>query len=627
MPLDVVTRAYDNARQGANTTEVILTPQAIRTRGIARIMSLTIPDDPRLEAQPLVVSGVPMADGQKRDLLLQASMGNTIYAFDANTGVEQWRRNLGRPITGNPSIDAHSINILWGILSTPVVDPAASVLYACAWISEDGTPQAGQHCLAALNLRDGTLAKPLLNLEGAVYAAPGLPRQQFRSAERKQRAALTLTQEAVLIPFGTIAETAATARGWLIAVDTRSWKIAATWCSTVTGSGGGIWQSGAGPAIDKDGAIYVVTGNGDFDPGKSDFGESIVKLRYTPPANRRPGSLTVQAWWAPWTDRARVAAVARADPDDPPRPSNLRLTSLYAHALRMGLLAPEMPHPAETGVISASPPDPVDPRIATLVRNFHGEMMMDSLWMDQDLGAGGPVVVDSVDAALVAGKDGVLFTARLSDLGNTQPADLVPPRNAANYGRLKSPPILYTYYDPAIDPAPADIQRLNLYPESATRHLHGTPVVWTSQAHGLMHFCGGENGNLRAWSLGADGSSTYLACSAEYASPQSRRPPGGMPGWSLTLSANGTADGIVAAMIPYGDANMELTPGRFLVYDAQNFTTYADGSRGLAVLWDSEQWGPEHVFTHPKFNRPIVWNGRIFRPSYDGRVDVYRLVQ
>ena len=69
----------------------------------------------------------------------------------------------------------------------------------------------------------------------------------------------------------------------MIAVDTAKWAVAASWCSTGRGSGGGIWMSGAGPAIQSDGSIWVVTGNGDFD-GKVDFGESVVRLRYTPAA-------------------------------------------------------------------------------------------------------------------------------------------------------------------------------------------------------------------------------------------------------------------------------------------------------------------------------------------------------
>jgi hypothetical protein len=47
-----------------------------------------------------------------------------------------------------------------------------------------------------------------------------------------------------------------------------------------------------------------------------------------------------------------------------------------------------------------------------------------------------------------------------------------------------------------------------------------------------MHFVGGENSALRAWTLSANGGSTYQAGSNEIASPQSPRPPGGMPGWA-----------------------------------------------------------------------------------------------
>jgi hypothetical protein len=94
-----------------------------------------------------------------------------------------------------------------------------------------------------------------------------------------------------------------------------------------------------------------------------------------------------------------------------------------------------------------------------------------------------------------------------------------------------------------------------------------------------------------------------------------------MAGWNITLAADQGADGIVVAIVPYKDSNMMLSPGRFLVYDAQDFAENPDGSKRLQVIWDSEEWDPEHAFTLPKFNRPIVWNGRIYRPTYDGRID------
>jgi outer membrane protein assembly factor BamB len=618
MAPSITTRGYNLARTGATDHEMVLSATAVRTRGIGRLFSMQIPDDPRLEAQPLAVGGLRMASGQTHDVIFQASMGNTVYAFDAQTGTVLWRTNLGKPIVGTKQIDAWLINVHWGILSTPVIDEASGLLYACAWISDDGTAAKGQHFLAALRLADGSLAHPLLNLEGATYAPRGLPSQKFASAQRKQRAALALTQGHVLIPFGTIAESASTARGWLIAVDVAAWRLAAAWCSTVTGWGGGIWHSGAGPAIASDGSIFVITGNGSFGPEKGDYGESILKLSLRTGAS---ASLTAASWWTPWTDAGRTGGNPEGD-DDVPLPSNVSKTSVLGHAKRIGIARPRMPHMDTDNVTTGS--DETDPMIAALI-DSHMDSMSGSAWDDQDFGSGGPVYAQAAGAILAAGKDGVLYTTNAAGLGNTEPAGLAPGNVAANYAKLRAPPILYTYYDPAMQPAPPSPTALNKLPGGATRHLHGSPVLWQSAAHGLMHFVGGENSALRAWTLAADGSSTYQAGSNEIASPLSPRPPGGMPGWSITVAANNGADGIIVAMVPYKDSNMLLSPGRFLVYDAQNFATNPDGSKRLQVIWDSENWGPEHAFTHPKFNRPIVWSGRIYRPTYDGRIDVYGL--
>ena len=49
------------------------------------------------------------------------------------------------------------------------------------------------------------------------------------------------------------------------------------------GEGAGVWMAGQGPAADPQGYLYLLTGNGDFD-GTSQWGESFLKLKYTPPA-------------------------------------------------------------------------------------------------------------------------------------------------------------------------------------------------------------------------------------------------------------------------------------------------------------------------------------------------------
>jgi hypothetical protein len=587
----VLTRSFDNARTGANLTESVLTPTTVRTRGIRKLFSLPVTGDKRgCEAQPLIVPDLEIANGTRHDVVFLASMANEVLAFDANDGALLWHRTLGTPINGTQAIDEHLINDHWGILSTPVIDPAAGLLYACAWISPDGSAAKGQHWLYQLTLRDGSSPKPPINLEGTTFdPGHGLKAIQFRSAERKQRAALALSAGAVFIPFGTVQETAETARGWMIAVDTRSWRISATWCSTARGSGGGIWHSGGGPAVDADGFLYVITGNGDFD-GVTDFAESIVKLRYTPPAAGRSGSIAAVDWWTPWTDDGRTGGNPEGEaPTATPKASNFRLV---AHLARLGV-APED---------------------------------MGNAWGDQDFGSGGPVLVQSAGVLLCAGKDGILYAAGTTSLGKTEPGDLDQAQTPRNYMKLKCPPIFYTYYPgPAPSPEPNNPTALNVLFGQTTHHLHGTAVLWHSTAHGTMHFCGGENGNLRAWRLNADGTSTFLANSAESASPQAPVPPGGMPGWMISLSANGGTDGVVWALVPAGDANMELTPGRLLAYDAANFGTFGDGSHQLVVLWDSWDFGAGTAFTHPKFNRPVAWNGKLFVPTYDGRVDVYGL--
>jgi hypothetical protein len=199
-----------------------------------------------------------------------------------------------------------------------------------------------------------------------------------------------------------------------------------------------------------------------------------------------------------------------------------------------------------------------------------------------------------------------------------------PGATARNYGKLKTPPIFYTYYPgPQPSPAPANVMSLNMLNAQRTHHLHGTPVLWQSAAHGLVHFCWGENGNLRAWAMTNAGVSTYLGCSAEVTSVESPVPPGGMPGGMISLSANGDTGGIVWASIPYWDANMKISPGRFLAYDAASFGRWSDGNGAILPLWDSQKWNWQFSFN--KFNLPVIWNGHVFLPTYDGEVLVLGL--
>ena len=584
MNISVLTRSYNAARTGANPNETQLTATAVKTRGIRRLFSLPLPSDRRgAEAQPLIVSNVQMPDGRRRDLALVATMANDVFAFDANDGTQLWHRTLGIPVNGNGDIDRFNINDHWGVLSTPVIDGGRDIIYLCAWISGNGSVAQARHFLHALHIANGTNAHTQpLDFENTTYdPGHGQPQQKFASAARKQRASLLLVGTTVFVAFGSVKEFSRDARGWIIACDIQAWTIAASWTAAAKGFGGGIWQAGAGLAADGQGHIFCMTGNGTFD-AVTDWAESFVKLKYTAPAGGQGGSLAVVDWWTPWTDDARTGLAPTGTQFSTPQPTNLRV---YTMDVAAG-------------------------------------------WDDMDLASGGPVLALDHGLVIGAGKDGVLFVIKGNSMGKTQPTDLAQPQQ--NYQKLAAPPIWFTFF-PGFDPNPApnDIASLNQHFLGRTHHQHGAPVLRNSTEHGLMLFCWGENGNLRAWALRPEGANnavvTYLGCSAELASAQATQEFGGMPGGMMCLSADGTTPhtGVLWACIPYGDANTEVTWGRLLAYDATTFGTFGDGSRQLQVLWDSQDWNLSFQFC--KFTPPVVANGKIYVSTYSGRIDVYGL--
>jgi hypothetical protein len=576
----VLTRSYHNSRSCTNTQETILNVSNVTQQGIRRLFSLPIPGDKRgCEAQPLIVPNVTVADGSKHDLVILATMVNTVLAYDAHDGTFIWKTpSLGNPIKGSKAIDDHKINDHWGILSTPVIDSDANIIYCVSWTSPDGTADKGVHAIHAINLKDGSEIHQRVSLEGAVYN-PGnrLPVQRFVSQERKQRSALLLTNihgvKTIFIACGTIKEENDQAGGWILAVDVNTFTLTAAFTTAVNFRGGGIWQAGQGLAADSKGFIYCMTGNGSFD-GKTEFGESFIKLHYSPPIGGTQGKIEAIDWWSPFSDSGRVG-------NDPTK-------------------------------------------IELNIKNSGRASNANDL-KDKDLGSGGPVLIEEFNIVAGAGKDGILYVMDLNNMGKTTNTDFANP--AKNYARLKSPPIWFTFFPGfGVSATPQDITNINVNFFNRTHHQHSTPIVYDSPIHGKMLFNWGENESLRAWSIDKDGVVSFLAIGKEVASPQAPdSTQGGMPGGMLSLSCNGKDAGtaLLWALVPEGDANKILTPGILYCYDANNFITDPDGSKKLKVLWKSSDWGL--TFTHPKFNVPVVSGGKVYVPTYDARVDVYGL--
>lgn len=321
------------------------------------------------------------------------------------------------------------------------------------------------------------------------------------------------------------------------------------------------------------------------------------------------------SWWSPYSDAGRSG-------QSPAAANNAQMQNKLA-----GMSAPsEAVKPVGAGMnVSLKKARVVTNQnnLGKPVKLFYPRLANNSAWNDEDLGSAGGTLIEKYGIYIAAGKDGIAYPTKMTDMGQTMPADL---SNAkANCAKLAAAPAWLTESPGPVNPCPQNPTTLNFMPWGKTRHLHMTPVQYLSPVHGQMIFAWGENSQLHAWGVSPSGALTYLAQGNEFASANVTNSPGGMPGGFCSLSSNGSTSGtaVLWCTIPYGDANATVTNGRLLAYDPDNFITNPDGSKTLAVLWDSQQWGISFLFN--KFNLPIVDGGQIYVPNYNGGVDVYGL--
>jgi hypothetical protein len=599
-----LTRSADNSRSGWNPLETQLTQATVTSRGIIRATIVPVIGDARgMEAQPLILPNVKTALGI-RDVMVLPSMADVVRGVDAHDGSAIWQVTLGMPITGSAAIDAHSINDHWGCLSTGVIDADTQRLYQVCWVSPDqtGSPQTARYYMFVLNVSDGSQAVPPVMIAGKSGT------QDFNSSMRKQRSSLVETNigglKTVFGCSGTIYETAPGASGYCFAFDIASNTVSAMLAMTV-GEGAGVWMAGQGAAADAQGNLYVLTGNGDFD-GVSQWGESFLKLKYTPSSGGTPASLKVIDHWTPWTDLARTGQQAALA---------VKMAGMSAPSEALKPVGGGMNMPLKNAKMVPMVNDQGVPTLLVYPNMAQGA------WADEDWGSAGPACIFSIGVCVAAGKDGIGFPIKTANLGGTTLANLANPKT--NCAKLAAPPVWLTMSPGPVDPCPTDPTTLNFFPWGDTAHLHMTPVQFYDPVlKSWTIFAWGENSPLHKWAVSSTGNLTYVAQSHEYASADVRgNPPGGMPGGFCSGSSNGADpnSAILVCTIPYGDANANVVNGRLLVYDPVHLA--ADGS--LNILWDSQRWGVQSLYN--KFDPPVIDGGQIYVPNYNGGVDLYRL--
>jgi hypothetical protein len=278
---DVLTQHNDRSRSGAQLTETVLTPANVHAGTFGRLYARNV--DGQILAQPLYVDNVNVA-GHNRNIVIVATMRNTVYAFDASSTdtdpnhAQVWpARHLGHAAEV-PNMCAETHGPV-GIVSTPVIDKATNTIYVVARVADGAFGHVGNWYVNALDLRTGQRVHPPVRVDASVAGADGpLP---FNPDIELQRASLLLLNGVVYAAFSALNCDNPGWHGWVLGYRASDLHQMGIFCTTPghNGWGGGIWQSGNGLVSDGT-SIFFATGNGSSNA--TDHGESFVKLRVTP---------------------------------------------------------------------------------------------------------------------------------------------------------------------------------------------------------------------------------------------------------------------------------------------------------------------------------------------------------
>lgn len=286
----VFTYHNDLSRDGVNSKEYALNASTVKAATFGKRFACAI--DASAYAQPLWVANIAIGGGT-HNVLIAATVHDTVYAFDADAGPCQtyWSKSLlasGETWVNNMDVGG-SLDLApdIGIVGTPVIDPATNTIYVVSKSKNGATIHQRLH---ALSLLDGSE-----KFSGPQEIAATFSGIFFSPLSQNQRAGLALLNGVVYVAHGSHGDIG-TYYGWIQGFNAATLAQVSVFNDTPGAGMGGIWMAGGAPAFDSSNNMYVITGNGNFD-GVTLFGDSFLKLS-------TPG-LTVSSFFAP-TDQASL---------------------------------------------------------------------------------------------------------------------------------------------------------------------------------------------------------------------------------------------------------------------------------------------------------------------------------
>ena len=287
-PPDVTTYHYNNARDGLNAQETILTQSNVNSTQFGKIGFDAV--DGKVDAEPLYLANLTI-NGQPRNVLYVATEHDSVYAFDADTGVQLWKTSiLGSAETTSDDHNCLQITPEIGITSTPVIDRKLGrngTLFTVG-MSKDATGAYHQR-LHALDITTGAEITGSPTEITATYPGMGDNTQNgnvvFDPAQYAERAGLLLLNGNIYTGWTSHCDSGLYT-GWVMAYSESTLQQTQLLNLTPNGHEGSIWMSGGGIAADSQGNIYLLDANGTFDttldangfPTKGDYGNAMVKL-------------------------------------------------------------------------------------------------------------------------------------------------------------------------------------------------------------------------------------------------------------------------------------------------------------------------------------------------------------